>query len=316
VALHIVVNFLRTFDMTKRIPSLMLVALAAIALIATDVDARGMGGGRSFGAQRSVRPQPAKPAPQQAPTNAAQAQPTQPGAPAAAPTPKPQTPPASGLSRWLGPLAGIAAGLGLAALLSNLGLSGDFAGVLVAILLIAGVVLLARRFLARPAIQSAPLQYAGEGPGEPKLAYELPPAAVGGAPMVDRPTVTLPAGFDAERFLKQARASFGQMQAAFDANDRKTLADMMTPEMYHEVARDLDQGRDHRATEVVKLDADVVEVATEGDRHWASVRFSGLLRDGEPQPHEFDEIWNLTKPVDDSHGWLLAGIQQVREVVQ
>jgi len=31
-------------------------------------------------------------------------------------------------------------------------------------------------------------------------------------------------------------------------------------------------------------------------------------------PKEFDEIWNLSKPVDGSTGWLLAGIQQLNEV--
>jgi len=306
--------------MTKRILSLMLVAFAAAALIATDVDARRLGGGQSFGAQRSISPQPARPSPQPAPSNAGQAQP-QPGAPTAAPAPKPQTPPPapapSGASRWLGPLAGIAAGLGLAALLSHFGMSGDFGGILIAILLIVGVFWLARRFFARPSAPSAPLQYAGEGPRERILADALPPAAMGSAPALGTSRVALPPGFDAERFVKQARASFNEMQAAFDANDRKTLADMMTPEMYREIARDLDERRDHHPTEVVRLDAEVVEVTTEGNQHWASIRFSGLLReDGDPLPHEFDEIWNLTKPVDDSHGWLLPGIQQVREAIQ
>jgi predicted lipid-binding transport protein (Tim44 family) len=42
-----------------------------------------------------------------------------------------------------------------------------------------------------------------------------------------------------------------------------------------------------------------------------SVRFTGLLReDGTVLPKDFDEIWNLVKPVDGSSGWLLAGIQQ------
>ena len=45
--------------------------------------------------------------------------------------------------------------------------------------------------------------------------------------------------------------------------------------------------------------------------HWASVRFTGLTReDGAPQPTPLDEVWNLSKPVDGSSGWLLAGIRQ------
>ncbi len=45
-----------------------------------------------------------------------------------------------------------------------------------------------------------------------------------------------------------------------------------------------------------------------------SVRFTGLLReDGTVLPKDFDEVWNLVKPVDDSSGWLLAGIQQTHD---
>jgi predicted lipid-binding transport protein (Tim44 family) len=60
------------------------------------------------------------------------------------------------------------------------------------------------------------------------------------------------------------------------------------------------------------LEAEMLEVATEGDRHWASVRFSGMVREHASQAAQpFQEIWNLTKPADGSTGWLLAGIQQV-----
>mgnify|MGYP001618227673 FL=1 len=65
-------------------------------------------------------------------------------------------------------------------------------------------------------------------------------------------------------------------------------------------------------TDVVTLNADLLEVATEGDKHWASVRFSGLVREEPGQaPAPFEEVWNLSKPLDGSSGWLLAGIQQM-----
>lgn len=66
-------------------------------------------------------------------------------------------------------------------------------------------------------------------------------------------------------------------------------------------------------TDVVTLDAELLEVMTEGDMHWASVRFSGSLREeagGAPEP--FAEIWNLQKSARGDSGWLLAGIQQVQ----
>jgi len=65
-------------------------------------------------------------------------------------------------------------------------------------------------------------------------------------------------------------------------------------------------------TDVVSLDADLLELATESNKHWASVRFSGMVRETrETAPVGFEEVWNLVKPADGSSGWLLAGIQQM-----
>jgi predicted lipid-binding transport protein (Tim44 family) len=101
------------------------------------------------------------------------------------------------------------------------------------------------------------------------------------------------------------------LQAAYDTGDREAFGDLLTPEMQLEVMRDQDRGTARSATEVVTLAAEVLEVVTEGDRHWASVRFTGTMREGTgTSPAPFDEVWNLSKPVDGKTGWLLAGIQQ------
>ena len=95
-----------------------------------------------------------------------------------------------------------------------------------------------------------------------------------------------------------------------DAGDRKALADVMTPEMIDEISRELDATPVRRTTKVESIDAQVFDVETQGDAHWASVRFTGMLREGADAPVAFDEVWHLTKPADGSSGWLLAGIQQ------
>jgi predicted lipid-binding transport protein (Tim44 family) len=60
------------------------------------------------------------------------------------------------------------------------------------------------------------------------------------------------------------------------------------------------------------LNADLLELATDKGRHWASVRFSGMVRETPgTEPVGFEEVWNLVKPLDGSTGWLLAGIQQM-----
>jgi predicted lipid-binding transport protein (Tim44 family) len=305
-------------------------------MIAHDVADARVGGGKSMGAQRpsvtprAQAPQAAPPAasqaaPQSTPSGAA-SNPVMPATPGAAAAAKPAAPAgaapaASGASRWLGPIAGIAAGLGLAALLSHFGLPEGLGTFLLLALLAIGVVFAVRMLLARRQPKE-PLAYAGSA--RPGITPTFDKSALpewGGAQRVEPvlgtgavgPTSTdgksFPPGFDAAGFARHAKQQFIQLQSAHDAGDRDALRDVLTPEMYAEVVRDLGTGT-RSSTEVVNLDADVLEVVTEGDRHWASVRFTGKLREGGGPAQAFDEVWNLSKPIDGKTGWMLAGIQQ------
>jgi predicted lipid-binding transport protein (Tim44 family) len=302
-----------------------LVAIAAVALSAfliADADAR-LGGGRSMGVQRqSVTPHAAAPSTPSASTPSGAAanpvMPAQPGATVAKPA-APTTPAPSGASRWLGPIAGLAAGIGLAALLAHFGLPEGLGTFLLLALLAVGVIFVVRMFLARRAQSERPLAYAGRS-ASAQPAFEMPPAPQrSGADRVE-PTLgsnaeavrsAFPPGFDAAGFAKNAKEQFVRLQAAYDAGDREALADVMTPEMIDEILRDLAANGQRRPTKVETLDAEVFDVETQGDRHWASVRFTGTLREGDGPAVAFDEVWNLTKPADGSSGWLLAGIQQL-----
>jgi predicted lipid-binding transport protein (Tim44 family) len=288
--------------MIKPFALLAVVVAAVVSLVASDVaDAKRLGGGGSLGAQRqSIAPRSAAPAPTQPGAASNPVMPAQPGAASAA---RPPTAPVAGASRWLGPLAGIAAGIGLAALLSHFGLSESFGSILLLALLAFGAFVLIRMLFARRPVAAAP-QIGGRFP---RARFE---PAWGGATNV-APAPPLPPGFNPAPFLQQAKAQFRRLQLAYDDDDRAALSDVMTPEMFAEVARDLDQRGAHVATEVVTLDADILEVVTEGPQHVASVQFTATLReDGVAQPKPVVEVWNLVKPVDGSSGWLLAGIQQ------
>jgi len=303
---------------TAQILAIAALAVAAMAVYDT-ADAR-IGGGRSLGVQRpSIAPK--APAPSASTPSGAAAQPVMPAQPGATLPAKPAAPAPAGASRWLGPLAGLAAGLGLAALLSHFGLSEGFAGVMLAALLAIAVIFALRMVFARRAAAQRPLAFAdAPGPGAAPASFEMPPAPVaGGAPRVEpvlgsipQPAAgVFPPGFDAEAFLRHAKIQFVRLQAAHAAGDRKALADVLTPGMAEEIGRDLDRAGARPATDVMTLDADVLAVESEGDHYCASVRFFGTLREGAGAGIEaFDEIWNLTKPADGSTGWLLAGIQQ------
>jgi predicted lipid-binding transport protein (Tim44 family) len=192
---------------------------------------------------------------------------------------------------------------------------------LIALVVIGGV-LLVRMLLTRRG-QTPPLAYAGaRGPGAAPVAFEKSATpewggaariepVLGPAESATAPAKTFPPGFDAEGFARHAKLQFVRLQAAYDKGDREALGDLLTPEMVREVMRDQGSGATRPTTDVVTLAAEVLEVATEGDRHWASVRFTGTMREGtDAAPVPFDEVWNLSKPVDGKTGWLLAGIQQ------
>ena len=124
---------------------------------------------------------------------------------------------------------------------------------------------------------------------------------------------TLPPGFDTEAFERIAKMIFIRMQAANDTADLNDLRQFTTPEMFASVKLDLqERGSAAQQTDVVKIDAQVIEFATEAERQIVSVRYHGLIReekDGVAAP--FDEVWHLVKPVDGSREWAIAGIQQM-----
>ena len=304
-----------------------LVALAAVVLaglVASETADARLGGGKSMGVQRqSVTPRASTPpasTPSASTPSGAASQPVMPAQPGAALPAKAAAPAASGASRWLGPIAGLAAGIGLAALLSHFGLPEGLGTFLLLALLAIGVVFVVRMLFARRAQGDRPLAYAADQPSNSAQRFEMPPAPQWGGGDRVEPTLgssaqparsTFPPGFDAAGFVKHAKEQFIRLQAAYDADDRATLADVMTPEMMDEILRDLASSGQRGPTKIEKLDAEVFDVETQGDRYWASVRFTGALREGDGPSVGFDEAWNLTKPADGSSGWLLAGIQQI-----
>ena len=208
----------------------------------------------------------------------------------------------------------IAAGLGIAALLSHFGLSEGLGSLLLIGLVIFAGVFLVRMFMSRRET-AKPLQYAG-AVGRDGARRARQPVHLGRVvELVEHVARAAGLGKDAEasaRIASEAKRQFIRLQGSYDTADRAALSAVMTSEMYTEIARELDERGPHQATEIVKLDADVLDASTEGDTHWASVRFTGLVReDGEPLPKSIDEVWNLAKPVRGTSGWLLAGIRQI-----
>jgi predicted lipid-binding transport protein (Tim44 family) len=272
----------------------LFVALITLTVFAFDAEARRLGGGRTIGKQREAISQQAAP---KAPAQQQQA--------AASGTTIPAQQP-SGASKWLGPLAGLALGAGLAALFLHNGIAGLLAGLLLIALIAAAALYAARALRGRSA--GAPIQYAGAGPGMAPARVE--PSLGGAAPHSVAALGRWPTGFDAAEFVRHAKLNFVRLQAIHDQKDLATIRDFVTPDLLREIEADIKDGAPQK-TDVVTLNAEVLDVATEGELYVVSVRFSGLIREtADAEPEAFSEIWHLEKPVNGRSGWLVAGIQQ------
>ncbi len=317
--------------MNKLLWTVALAVGMAFTLAPTASEAKRVGGGKSTGMQRTTPDKPAQSAP------------TTPAAPTAAPAPAAGANPAAAAPKrsWMGPLAGLAAGLGIAALFSHFGMGEGLANfMMIALLAVAAffVIRLVMRRFGGGGAQASPLAMAGAGAGSgaqpaapPRFVDERPgmqrealapvigsalqpPLAVPGvsAAEVAPAAPTLPAGFDSEAFERLAKMIFIRLQAANDSADLNDLRNFTTPELFASLRLDLqDRGDAKQSTDVVKVDAKLIDFAEEAERQVVSVRFTGEIREApEAAAEGFDEVWHLVKPKGDTHNWAIAGIQQ------
>jgi predicted lipid-binding transport protein (Tim44 family) len=315
----------------SRLLAIVMIAVSAGAMLSVsfDAEARRMGGGRSFGKQSPNVTQQRQPAtPPAASTTQRSAAPAAAGAATAA-----QAGARTGMSRFLGPIAGIAAGLGIAALLSSMGLSGAFLEMMSSLLLIAllvfAVIFIVRRFrgaASGPVLQKtanpgsarnyeqskpapvAPAQNAWRQGSGPLTSTGAAPAVVPAAPVDDKWFV--PADFDTPAFLAQAKSQFIEIQRVWDSGNVEKLQDYLTDDLIAEIKPQLLENAGAGQTEVVLLNAELLGIEKVSDGYLASVRYSGMLRESkDAEAFRFEEVWNLYKA--DGAGWLLAGIQQI-----
>jgi predicted lipid-binding transport protein (Tim44 family) len=293
----------------KFLTMLAIILGLGLSSAAMDAEAKRFGGGRSLGMQRQA-------APPKAPTTAT---PAAAGAAAAAPK-----------RSWMGPLAGIAAGLGLAALASHLGFGEGFGSIL-----LIGLAVMAGLAIFKMVMRKRAEAHAGAGGAGfqgMRYAHETPGAAPGGSAFERMPTAgntgsmigsnlgggasaesrSIPADFDVAAFERNAKVNFIRLQAAHDAGDLDDIREFTSPEMFAEIRMDLNDRKGAvNKTDVIELQAAVIEVVEDADRYIVSVRFTGSVReDDAPAPEAVDEIWHMTKPVNGSGGWVVSGVQQ------
>ena len=301
--------------------------------------AKKFGGGGSFGMKKNSSlferkaTQPKAPASKPAQTAPKQ---TSPAAGAGAATAG-KTAAASGASRWLGPLAGLAAGGLLAAMLFGDGFEGfammDF--LLFLGLAVLGFVLLKRMMGGRAQQQpsySAPMSQQPQQRemtpdhvqmkerqtvAEPMQAGQSMAVPTIGSGLSDsvEPVAAddMPAWFEADAFVEGSKQNFVNLQAAWDSGDMSEIRSFLTTELAAAIEIELaNRGDEANVTVVEEVNAEMVHAGREGEQFIVSIQFSGWIKEGEKADAEsFQEVWHIARDWNGEGAWQVAGIQQI-----
>ena len=306
-------------NMRKLLTILLASCFLAVSTVAitTDVaEAARLGGAKSFGSHPSMS-SPAKNPMQY--NRQAQAPAAQPGAAAAK---------KGGLGFGGGLLGGLLAGSLLGSLFGGAGMGGGGGFLDIILLALIGFLIFSfirkRKAGQQQAYQTAGQQQTWREPQQQNSQYAGQNTGSAwdslrsdqGAQQAGMGTVTMqsnvPAGFDAEDFLKGAKMAYTRLQASWDRRDMEDISHFATApvmqELYRQQAEDPNPGR----TQIVMLNATLVNVEEFGGQDRAQVYFDALLIEDpqQTQPANARELWTFVR--DHATGsWKLDGIQQI-----
>ena len=269
-------------------------ALCISLTFALDAHAKRFGGGKSFGSAPSHQ---TRQAPQQT-----QAAPSQAGKQAAAAP--------SGASRWLGPLAGLAAG----GLLASMFMGDGFEGIQFMDILIFGLIaFLLFRFLAARRRQQQPAM-AGHAPMQREMPQQPATSIFGGsaAPVAAAPVINAPAWFNEQNFVAAAREHFLSLQQHWDANEMDKIAEFVTPQLLGFLKQERAEiGDAYQSTYIDDLQIQLDGVDDNAEKTTATLTFSGVAKTSRfDQGEAFSESWRMGREQGENQPWLVAGIRQ------
>ncbi|MDO7898509.1 Tim44 domain-containing protein [Pseudomonas citrulli] len=286
----------------KRFLSIAMALCIGLTMAIDANAAKRFGGGKSSGAA------PTHQTSQMAPSSAAGSTAAAGAAGAAGAATK-----ASGASRWLGPLAGIAAG----GLLASMFMGDGFQGMqLFDILIMAVIAFLVFRFIAARRRKQQE-QFAPAGAPMQREVFNQQPAGgsiFGGsaAPVAARPVINAPAWFNEQRFVEAARSHFQALQQHWDANEMDKIAEFVTPQLLEFLKRErAELGDGFQSTHIDNLHVQLDGVDDRADKTIATLTFSGVSKNSRfDQGEAFSESWNMERAQGDDQPWLVAGIRQ------
>ncbi len=128
-------------------------------------------------------------------------------------------------------------------------------------------------------------------------------------------SIAIPEGFDQQAFLSGAKIAFTTLQKAWDERDLAEIRGLSTDKVFAEIQDQLKASATENRTDILKLDAELLEAREIGSELEAVVLFDAIMReDINAQAEQIREIWHFVKPKNSIQPkWLLDGIQQLED---
>ena len=125
----------------------------------------------------------------------------------------------------------------------------------------------------------------------------------------------IPKDFDQQAFLSGAKIAFANLQKAWDERDLAEIRGLTTDKVFAEIQDQIKASDTENHTEILKLEAELLEVREVGSELEAVVLFDSIMReDTDAQAEQVREVWHFIKPkVSIQPKWYLDGIQQLAD---
>lgn len=262
----------------------LLITLFSFGLLVNEATAKRLGGGRSFGVQRS---------------HSSMYSPNKPH----------QTTPLGQRSKNTNKWGGFLGGLLIGGLLTSLFMGHGIGTGILSWLILGTILFFIINFFRKrmqPGIQTGQ-QFSAFTQQNPFNNFTQ---AFNGASTSNNDATNYPPGFAEITFLREAKVTFNRLQVAYDAKNTQDLRDFTAPEVFAEIKMQLDErGHEPNKTEVITLNAELLDISRQTNSYIASVRFTGSIKENNDPAIQFDEIWHF-RQFDNNNAWVVGGIQQ------
>lgn len=131
-----------------------------------------------------------------------------------------------------------------------------------------------------------------------------------------QPSVVKDAGFNEAEFLEGAKLFYTRFQQVVSADELQELHPFLSEDVYSEALAGIQGSPVQSPTEVMLLNARLMEMKSEGGKTFSSVFYDGQLRKGAEsnQPVQARAVWEFSRDDSVENGlWILEKINKVEQ---